>query len=87
MLTFAISLLLTLGAAFAVLVIAGMIGANRHAIVAALAGEGALGAGRANASHPLPPLTQARLRVGPLRHGRRAANADGPRFNPLRAAA
>ncbi len=85
MLTFAISLLFTAGAALAVLVIVGMIAANWQAIGAALAGQGAFG--NARSADGTPPLVQARLRVGPLRRGRGRTLRPAAGFSPLRAAA
>jgi hypothetical protein len=68
MLTFAISLLFTAGAAFALLVIIGMLAGNRAAIVSALAGQGAFGPALAGAGG-VPPHGLARVKVGQVRRG------------------
>jgi hypothetical protein len=68
LLTFAISLLFTAGAAFALLVIVGMLAGNRAAIVSALAGQGAFGTRVADAGGPSPERL-ARVKVGPVRRG------------------
>jgi len=76
MLTFAISLLFTLGAAFAILVIVGMIVGNRAAIRSALAGHGAYDA----AEHgPGTSPHAARVTVGRIRAGQAASCAAPPR--------
>jgi hypothetical protein len=68
MLTFAISLLFTAGAAFAVLVIVGMLVGNGAAIVSALAGHGAFAATQAG-SAGAPLDARAQVKVGPVRRG------------------
>lgn len=68
MLTFAISLLFTAGATFALLVIIGMLAGNRAAIASALAGQGAFGAALADAGGT-PPHRLARVKVGQVRRG------------------
>jgi hypothetical protein len=85
MLTFAISLLFTLGAAFSVLVIVGMVAGNWAAIRSALAGQGAFGA--AIASDGVPPHRLARVNIGPIRHGRGRQLRRAPPVTSLRAAA
>jgi hypothetical protein len=87
MLTFAISLLFTAGAAFALLVIVGMLAANRQAIAAALAGRGAFAAAGMAGGGAVPPLMEYRTRVGPVRHGRGRSLHPANSVNPLRAAA
>jgi hypothetical protein len=86
MLTFAISLLFTAGAAFAVLVIVAMLAANRLAVMSALRGEGAFPGVVADTGGTSPQRT-ARVRVGELRRGRRAPQLRPFAATPLRAAA
>lgn len=86
MLTFAISLLFTAGAAFALLVMVGMVVGNRRAIANALAGRGAF-AGQHGGVGANPPLMTARVQVGELRRGRRTPPARPAQISPLRAAA
>jgi hypothetical protein len=74
LLTFAISLLFTAGAAFALLVIVGMLAGNRAAIVSALAGQGAFGTLVTSADAPSPQRL-ARIKVGPVRRGLDARRA------------
>jgi hypothetical protein len=87
MLIFAISLLFTAGAAFALLVIICMLTANRQAIGAALAGRGAFGAAALAGSGVVPPLAELRTRVGPIRHGRGQKLRPANNISPQRAAA
>ena len=89
MLTFAISLLFTAGAAFALLVIVGMLAGNRDAILSALAGQGAFGTRIADAGGPSPERL-ARVKVGPVRRGMDSGAAQRRRMvrpTALRAAA
>ncbi len=89
MLTFAISLLFTAGAAFALLVIVDMLAGNRDAILSALAGQGAFGTRIADAGGPSPERL-ARVKVGPVRRGmdsRAAQRRHALRPMELRAAA
>ena len=89
MLTFAISLLFTTGAAFALLVIVGMLAGNRSAILSALAGQGAFGTRLIDAGGPSPDRL-ARVKVGPVRRGmdsRAAQHRRALRPMALRAAA
>ena len=84
MLTFAISLLFTLSAAFAILVIVGMIVGNRAAIRSALAGHGAYDA----AEHgPGTSPHAARVTVGRIRAGQGRQLRGAAPVSPLRAAA
>ncbi|MBA4748428.1 MAG: hypothetical protein H2056_06920 [Sphingopyxis sp.] len=80
MLTLAIALLFAAGAAFALLVIVGMLAGNRDAILSALAGYGAFGATAWDAGK-FPPQARARMTMGPVRPGlgraRRPANSAG----------
>jgi hypothetical protein len=85
MLIFAISLLFTIGAAFSILVIVGMIAGNWAAIRSALAGQGAFGA--AIASNGSPPHRLARVSLGPVRHGRGQQLRRAAPATSLRAAA
>jgi hypothetical protein len=86
MLTFAISLLFTAGAAFALLVIVGMLAGNRDAIVSALAGQGAFGAALADVGGA-PPHAMARVKVGQVRRGLGQHRPAIMRAETLRAAA
>lgn len=85
MLTFAISLLLTAGAAFAVLVIVGMLRGNRRAIADALAGRGGFAARCADGT--TPPMPTARVQVGVMRRGRRVSHARPAPLSSVRVAA
>jgi hypothetical protein len=85
MLTFAISLLFTAGAAFALLVIVAMLAGNRHAILSALRGQGAFPGMAAGAGGTSPQRAQ--VRVGELRRGRRAPQPRPFAATLLRAAA
>ncbi len=86
MLTFAISLLFTAGAAFALLVIVGMLAGNRAAILSALAGHGAFGTALADTGRT-PPRAMARVKVGALRRGLGQQRRAATRAGTLRAAA
>jgi hypothetical protein len=85
MLTFAISLLFTAGAAFALLVLVAMVFGNHRAIRDALAGRGAYAA--LMPRDATPPLLTARVHVGAMRRGRRVAAGRSAPVSPLRAAA
>lgn len=85
MMTFAISLLFTAGAAFALLVVVGMLAGNARAIRAALLGQGSMAV-----LHPrgtLPPLRRGEVRVFPVQRGRGQIRRAAPTVTPLRAAA
>ena len=86
MLIFAISLLLTAGAALALLVIVGMVAGNRRAIAAALGGSGTFAGRRSDAGEP-PRRIGAPLCVGQPRRNRGARDARTGLFSSLRAAA
>ena len=86
MLTLAISLLFTAGAAFALLVIIGMLTGNRAAILSALAGEGAFGAALAEAG-AMPPQASARATLGMVRRGLHQPRRAVTQAGSLRAAA
>ena len=86
MLTFAIALLFAAGAAFALLVIVGMLAGNRGAILSALAGYGAFGAAACDVGSN-PPQAQARVRIGPVRRGLGQSHRAANSFGMLRAAA
>lgn len=68
MLTLAISLLFTAGAAFALLVIIGMLAGNHTAILSALAGHGAFGTAMPGTGG-MPPQARARVTLGMVRRG------------------
>jgi hypothetical protein len=86
MMTFAISLLFTAGAAFAVLVVVGMLVGNRHVVRAALLGQGSMAV-----LHPrggaMPPLLRGQVRVFPVQRGRGQIRRAEATVTPLRAAA
>lgn len=85
MLTFAISLLMTAAAAFALFVVVAMIAVNGRAIVSALAGKGAFHAARTDAAGCPPRLRQ--VRVGKVRRGRIPSPQRPFSFSHSRAAA
>ena len=68
MLTLAIALLFTAGAAFALLVIIGMLAGNHAAILSALAGQGAFAMAQGERGG-MPPQARARVSVGMVRRG------------------
>lgn len=86
MLTFAISLLFTAGAAFALLVIVGMLTGNRNTILSALAGQGAFGAALVDAGGTTPQV-MTRVKVGPVRRGLGQQRRAVTRAGALRAVA
>lgn len=86
MLTFAISLLFTAGAAFALLVIVGMLVGNARAIRSALLGDGAFAQLR-RSDGTAPPHNLVNVRVGPVRRGRSQFRQQPVTVTALRAAA
>ncbi len=86
MMTFAISLLFTAGAAFALLVVVGMLAGNARAIRAALLGQGSMAVLQPR-SGARPPLLRGEVRVFPVQRGRGQTRRAAPTVTPLRAAA
>jgi hypothetical protein len=86
MLTFAISLLFTAGAALAVLVIVGMLAGNRAAIASALAGQGAFAMAQTG-TDGAPSGARTRVKIGPVRRGFDQRRRAVTRTGLLRAAA
>ena len=86
MLTLAIALLFTTGAAFALLVIIGMLAGNHAAILSALAGQGAF-AMVPGSDGGIPPQSRARVTVGMVRRGLGQPRGGVNRSGSWRAAA